>query len=114
MRKIRKDDEVVVLSGKSKGHAGKVLHVISGMNTKEGTRVSDRVLVEGANIFKKHVKPNPQRNVQGGIVEKEAPIDISNIAIFNPATSKADKVAIKMVDGKKIRVYKSNGEPVDS
>ena len=95
-----------VLAGESKGKEGRIVRVIPKMN---------RVVVEGLNMIKKHQKPNPQLNVQGGIIEKEAPIQASNVAIFNAGTSKADRVGFKVLeDGKKIRVFKSNGEAVDA
>lgn len=103
MEKIRKGDEVVVLTGKDRGRRGTVLR-----------RVDERsVLVEGVNLVKKHQRPNPMKGQQGGIVEKEMPIDISNVALFNPATSKGDRVGIKTLeDGTKVRFFKSNGELV--
>jgi len=103
MEKIRKGDEVVVITGKDKGKRGTVL-----------TRIdAERVLVEGVNRAKKHVKPNPVKGVAGGIVDKDMPIQISNVALFNPATKKADRVGIKVLeDGRKVRVFKSNGELV--
>lgn len=104
MRKIKRDDEVIVVAGKDKGKRGKVVSV--GRD--------DRVLVSGINMIKKHQKPNPQLNVAGGIIEKEAPIHISNVAIFNSATAKADRVGFKVEDGKKFRVFKSNGEQIDA
>ncbi len=104
MRKIKRDDEVIVLAGKDKGKRGKVTSRVG----------EDRVLVSGINMIKKHQKPNPQANVAGGIIEKEAPIQISNVAIFNSATSKADRVGFKVEDGKKVRVFKSNGEQIDA
>ncbi len=105
MQKIKAKDEVIVIAGKDKGKRGEVRKVYE----------DDRVLVSGINMVKKHTKPNPQMGVQGGIVEKEAPLQISNIAIFNPATSKADRVGIKTLeDGKKIRIFKSNGEAIDA
>lgn len=97
--KIKRDDEVVVLAGKDKGKRGKVLKVVTD---------SDRVIVEGVNVVKKHQKPNPALNVAGGIVEQEAPIHVSNVAIFNPETGKADRVGFKNEDGKKVRFFKSN------
>ena len=105
MEKIRKGDEVVVISGKDKGKRGVVL-----------TRVDEqRVVVEGVNRAKKHVKPNPIKGVAGGIVEKDMPIHISNVALFNPATKKADRVGFKSLeDGRKVRVFKSNGELVNA
>ena len=97
MRKIRKDDEVVVIAGRDKGRRGTVLRMMPG----------DRVLVEGINTVKKHVRPNPQVNEQGGIVDIEAPIAISNIALLNPETDKADRVGIRVEDGKRVRYFKS-------
>ena len=99
--KIKRDDEVVVLAGKDKGKRGRVVSV----QTEK-----DRVVVEGVNLIKKHQKPNPALNQAGGIIEKEAPIHVSNVAIFNPATEKADRVGFKNEDGKKVRVFKSNNE----
>lgn len=105
MRKIRKDDEVIVIAGRDKGKRGRVNKVLA----------DNRLLVSGIQMIKKHQKPNPQMNVPGGIIEKEAPIQVSNVAIFNSATSKADRVGFKVLeDGKKIRVFKSNGEAVDA
>jgi large subunit ribosomal protein L24 len=104
MRKIKRNDEVVVLTGKDKGKRGKVLTV----------RPDGRVVVSGINMIKRHTKPNPQAGIAGGIVEKEAPIQASNVAIFNPATNKADRVGFKILaDQTKVRVFKSNGEVVD-
>ncbi len=106
MRKIRSNDEVVVITGKDKGRRGKIMQVL----VAEG-----KVLVQGVNRVKKHVKPNPNAGVQGGIVEKEMPMDISNVMLVNPATGKGDRVGFKLLDdGKKIRVFKSNGERVDA
>lgn len=99
--KIKRDDEVVVLAGKDKGKRGRVMSV----QTEK-----DRVIVEGVNLVKKHQKPNPALNQAGGIIEKEASIHVSNVAIFNPATEKADRVGFKIEDGKKVRVFKSNNE----
>src|SRR5690606_12101151 len=96
--KIKRDDEVVVLAGKDKGKRGKVLKVITESN---------RVIVEGVNVVKKHQKPNPALNVAGGIIEQEAPIDVSNVAVYNPETGKADRVGFKFEDGKKVRFFKS-------
>lgn len=101
--KIRRDDEVVVLAGKDKGKLGKVKKVL----TSEG-----RVIVEGVNVIKKHQKPNPQVGEAGGIIEKEASINVSNVAIVNPATGKADRVGFRFEDEKKVRFFKSNGELV--
>jgi large subunit ribosomal protein L24 len=105
MEKIRKGDEVVVITGKDKGKRGTVLR-----------RVDDEhVLVEGVNRAKKHVKPNPVKGVAGGIVDKDMPIHISNVALFNSATKKADRVGVKVLeDGRKVRVFKSNGELVNA
>ena len=101
--KIRRDDEVVVLARKDKGKQGKVLKVLIADN---------RVIIEGVNLIKKHTKPNPQLGVAGGIVEKEASIHVSNVAIVNPATGKADRVGFRFEDEKKVRFFKSNGELV--
>lgn len=101
MSKIKRDDEVIVIAGKDKGKRGKVLKVLG-----------DKLLVSGIQIIKKHQKPNPQLGVPGGIVEKESPIHVSNVAIFNAATGKADRVGYKTEDGKKVRVFKSSGEAV--
>ena len=105
MEKIRKGDEVIVITGKDKGRRGIVLR-----------RVDDEhVLVEGVNRAKKHVKPNPIKGQAGGIVDKDMPIHLSNVALFNPATKKADRVGFKMLDdGRKVRVFKSNGELVNA
>lgn len=104
INKIKRDDEVIIIAGKDKGKRGKVLKVLE----------NDRVLVSGVQIVKKHQKPNPNLGQPGGIVEKEAPIHVSNVAIFNGATNKADRVGIKIEDGKKFRVFKSSGEAVDA
>jgi large subunit ribosomal protein L24 len=105
MQKLKTGDEVIVLTGKSNGQRGKITKII----TDKG-----RVVVEGVNMMKKHVKPNPQAGVQGGIVEMEAALNISNVALFNAKTGKADKVGIKVQeDGKRVRFFKSNGELVD-
>jgi large subunit ribosomal protein L24 len=101
--KIRRDDEVIVLAGKDKGKRGKVLSVVAE---------SGRVFVEGINLIKKHQKPVPQLNQAGGIVEKEASIDVSNVAIYNSETSKADRVGFKIEDGKKLRIFKSTGKTI--
>ncbi|MDH4284288.1 MAG: 50S ribosomal protein L24 [Gallionellaceae bacterium] len=104
MRKIRKNDDVVVIAGKDKGNRGSVLQVLD-----------DRVLVSGINKVKKNRKPNPVKGDTGGIVEKEMPLHISNVAIYNPAAKKADRVGIKMLDdGRKIRIFKSSGEAIDA
>ncbi len=105
MDKIRKGDEVVVITGKDKGKRGTVLRRVD----------AEHVVVEGVNRAKKHVKPNPIKGVVGGIVDKDMPIHISNVALYNPATGKADRVGFKLLeDGRKIRVFKSNGEPVNA
>ncbi|MGB2144518.1 MAG: 50S ribosomal protein L24 [Porticoccaceae bacterium] len=104
MKKIKRDDEVVVIAGKDKGKRGKVLKVLD----------DSRLLVSGVQMIKKHQKPNPQAGVPGGIIEKEAPIQVSNVAIFNSATNKADRVGFKVEDNTKIRVFKSSGEAVDA
>jgi large subunit ribosomal protein L24 len=105
MEKIRKGDEIVVITGKDKGKRGTVLRRVDG----------EHVLVEGVNRAKKHVKPNPIKGVAGGIVDKDMPIHISNVALFNPATKKADRVGFKALDdGRKVRVFKSNGELVNA
>ncbi len=102
-RRIRKGDDVIVLAGKDKGKRGTVLAVLE-----------DRVIVENINLAKKHVKPNPNKGEPGGIVDKEMPLHISNVALFNPATNKGDRVGFKILeDGRKVRVFKSNGEVVD-
>jgi len=100
--KIRRDDEVIVLAGKDKGKRGKVTDVLS----------TGQLIVAGVNLVKKHQKPNPQLGVTGGIIDKEAPIQASNVAIFNPATGKADRVGFRVEDGKKVRFFKSNSELV--
>jgi large subunit ribosomal protein L24 len=105
MRKLRKGDEVVVITGKSKGSRGAILRIVG----------ADRVVVAGANVAKKHQRPNPMKGVTGGIVEKEMPMQMSNIAIFNPATKKADRVGFRTLeDGRKVRFFKSNGEVIDA
>ncbi|MCY7388471.1 MAG: 50S ribosomal protein L24 [Burkholderiales bacterium] len=106
MSKIRKGDQVVVLTGRDKGKRGTVLKVLPDFS---------RAVVEGVNRVKKHTKPNPMKNTTGGIVEKEMSMDLSNIAIFNPATSKADRVGYKTLEDKrKVRVFRSNGEVIDA
>lgn len=104
MLKIKSDDEVIILAGKDKGKRGKVRKVLD----------NNKLIVSGVNMIKKHTKPNPQAGVAGGIVEKEAPIQVSNVAIFNPTTSKADRVGFKVEGESKVRVFKSNGEAIDS
>ena len=103
MQRIKKSDEVVVISGRDKGKRGTVLRRID----------AEHVVVEGVNRVKKHQRPNPTKNLTGGIVERDMPIHVSNIALFNPATQKADRVGFKLLeDGRKVRVFKSNGEQV--
>ena len=104
MLKIKRDDEVIVLAGKDKGKRGKVRQVLQ----------NGKVIVAGVNIVKKHTRPNPQAGVAGGIVETEAPIQVSNVAIFNPETSKADRVGFKIEGKRKLRVFKSSGAAIDS
>lgn len=104
MRRIKKGDEVIVTSGKDKGRRGTVLEVFA----------DDRVSVQNVNVVKKHSKPNPMRGLEGGIIEKEMPLHISNVMLFNPATNKGDRVGYKILeDGKKVRYFKSNGEVID-
>jgi large subunit ribosomal protein L24 len=105
MQRIKKGDEVVVLAGRDKGKRGTVLRRVD----------AQKVVVEGVNRVKKHQRPNPMKNVTGGIVEKDMPIHISNVALFNPATKKAGRIGIKSLqDGRKVRVFKANGEQVDA
>ena len=105
MRKIRKGDEVVILTGKDKGKRGTVTKMVG----------DEKVLVENVNMVKRHTKPNPNRGEPGGIVDKEMPLHISNVGLFNPNTDKADRVGFKTLeDGRKVRVFKSNGEVVDA
>ena len=99
--KIRRDDEVVILAGKDKGKTGKVTKVLVE---------SGKVFVEGVNLIKKHTKPVPQLQQPGGIVEKEAPLQVSNVAILNPKTGKADRVGFRFEEGKKVRFFKSDNE----
>lgn len=103
MKKIRCDDEVIVITGKDKGKRGKVQIV----------RSDGKLIVSGINVVKKHQKPNPMLGTPGGILEKEAAIQASNVAILNPETNKADRVGFAIEDGKKLRVFKSNGKLVD-
>lgn len=104
MLKIKRDDEVIVIAGKDKGKRGKVVSV-----QKDG-----RLVVSGVNTVKKHQKPNPNAGVQGGIIEKEAPIQVSNVAIFNPQTEKADRVGFRFEGEKKVRFFKSNNALIDA
>lgn len=104
MNKIRKGDEVVVIAGRDKGRRGTVIKVLEG-----------KVLVENLNMVKRHTKPNPQRNTQGGIIEKEAAIDVSNVMLWNPIAKKGDRIGIRtLADGRKVRFFKSNDEVVDA
>ncbi len=105
MQRIKKGDEVVVLSGRDKGKRGTVLRRVD----------AEHVVVEGVNRVKKNQRPNPMKGLTGGIVDKDLPIHISNIALFNPATKKGDRVGVKTLDdGRKVRVFKDNGEQVDA
>ncbi len=104
MRRIRKGDDVIVIAGKDKGKRGNVTRVVS----------SERIIVDGVNMVKRHTKGNPQAGVPGGIIDKEAPLHVSNVMIYNPSTEKGDRVGFKVLeDGKKVRVFKSNGEQID-
>ena len=104
MSRIRKGDQVLVITGKNKGQKGEVVRV-----------VGDRVVVSNINLIKRHTKANPQANQPGGIIEREAPIHISNVMLFNPATGKGDRVGFKVLeDGRKLRVFRSSGEAVDA
>ena len=105
MNRIRKGDRVIVTTGRDKGRQGTVIRVTD----------DEHVVIENVNMVKKHQKPNPQRNTQGGIVQKEAPLHVSNVALYNPLTKKGDRVGYKKLDdGRKVRVFKSNGEVVDA
>jgi len=104
MLKIKRGDEVIVIAGKDKGKRG----------TVDTIRKDGRLLVSGVNMVKKHTKANPQAGVQGGIIDQEAPIHASNVALFNPQTEKADRVGIRVEDGKKVRFFKSNNALVDA
>lgn len=103
MRKLKRDDSVVVIAGRDKGKRGDIVRFVT----------EERVLVSGVNLVKKHTKPNPNMNEPGGIISKEAPIHVSNLAIYNDDTEKADRVGIRTEDGKKVRFFKSNDKPVD-
>lgn len=104
MNKIKKGDEVVVVAGKDKGRRGTVLRVLA----------EERLVVEGVNVARKHVRPNPQQGVQGGIVDKEMPLHRSNVMLWNPVTQKGDRIGIKALeDGRRVRFFKSNNEVVD-
>ena len=105
MDKIRKGDDVIVTAGRDKGKRGTVLRRLD----------PEHVIVEGINKVKKHQRPNPMKGIQGGIIDREMPIHVSNVALFNPQTKQADRVGIKaMHDGRRVRVFKSNGEMVDA
>ncbi len=104
MLKIKRDDQVIVLAGKDKGKRGTVRKVLD----------NNKLIVSGVNMVKKHTRPNPQMGQPGGIVEKEAPIQVSNVAIFNPQTNKADRVGFKVEGDNKVRIFKSSGEVIDS
>ncbi len=105
MNKIKKGDDVIVIAGKDKGKRGTVSRVVTE---------TARVFVDNINVVKKHQKPNPNAGVPGGIIEKEMPLDVSNVAIFNPSTGKADRLGFKFLeDGRKVRYFKSNGEVLD-
>lgn len=102
-KKLRRDDEVIVIAGKDKGKRGKISRVLA----------DGRLIVSGIQVVKKHQKPNPQMEIPGGIIEKEAPIDASNVAIWNASANQADRVGFKVLeDGKKVRIYKSSGEVI--
>jgi large subunit ribosomal protein L24 len=105
MRKIKKGDDVIVITGKDKGKRGTVLRVVD----------FEHLLVEGANRVKKHQRPNPMKGTNGGIVDREMPLHVSNVAIFNPTIKKADRVGTKVLeDGRRVRIYKANGEVIDA
>lgn len=105
IRRIKKGDEVVVLTGRHRGQRG---------NVRSVDAAKEQVVVEGVNVVKRHTKPNPQKGMTGGIIEKEMPVHVSNIALFNPVTGKGDRVGVKRLeDGRKVRVFKSTGEVVD-
>ncbi len=105
MNKLRQGDEVIVLTGKDKGKQGKIISLID----------NKKILVEGVNRVKKHQKGNPNSGVQGGIIDKDMPINISNVGLYNPETKKADRVGVKFLeDGKKVRYFKSTNEVVDA
>jgi large subunit ribosomal protein L24 len=104
MNRIRKGDQVIVIAGRDKGRQGTVLRVLR----------DDRVVVENVNLVKRHQKPNPAKGIQGGIVQKEAPLHVSNVMLFNPATGKGDRIGFRILeDGRKVRYFKSNKEVVD-
>ena len=104
MNRIRKGDQVIVITGKYKGQKGEVLRV-----------AEDRVIVQNINLVKRHTKPNPQANQPGGVIEREAPIHVSNVMLFNPASGKGERIGFKVLeDGRKLRVFRSSGEAVDA
>ena len=103
MRKVRKEDEVIVIAGRDKGKRGAITEILA----------DDRVVVSGVNLVKKHQRGNPQTGERGGIVDREAPIHVSNISIYNDSTNAADRVGIRIADGEKVRVFKSDGRLVD-
>jgi large subunit ribosomal protein L24 len=105
MQRIKKGDDVVVLAGRDKGKRGTVLRRVD----------ADHLVVEGVNRVKKHQRPNPMKGITGGIIDKDLPIHVSNVALFNPATKKGDRIGVKTLeDGRKVRVFKDNGEQVDA
>jgi large subunit ribosomal protein L24 len=105
MKRIRKGDDVIVLAGRDKGKRGTVLRIVD----------AEHVLVEGANKVKKHQRPNPMKSVRGGIIDKEMPLHISNVALYNPGTKKGDRIGIRALeDGRRVRYFKSNGEVIDA
>ncbi len=104
MRKVKRGDEVIVITGKDKGRRGRVLRLVR----------DERVIVQDINMIKKHVRPNPQRGITGGIIEREASIHISNVMLFNPQTGRGDRVGFRfLADGRKVRYFKSTNEVVD-
>lgn len=106
MRKIRKGDEVIVTTGKDKGRRGQVVRVLPA---------EDKVVVQNVNVVKRHTRPNPQKGIAGGIVEREMPIHVSNVALYNPETGKADRVGVRVQeDGRKVRFFKSNNQVIDA
>ena len=104
MAKIKRDDDVVVIAGRDLGKRGKVRRVLT----------NEKLLVSGVNMVKKHTRPNPQMGIAGGIVEKEAPIQLSNVAIFNSESGVADRIGYEFQSGRKVRIFKSSGKPIDS
>ena len=105
MKKLRKGDEVVVITGRDKGRRGTIIKVLE----------DDKVLVENVNMVKRHTRPNPARNTQGGIIEKEAPLHVSNVLLWNPVAKKGDRVGVRtLADGRRVRFFKSNDEVVDA